>query len=169
MRRMSAKRFLLTDGRIWAFLNGALLIASIWVGYGELDPTRMQASNAEAILCILLIVLLPTLLLGWVHFSRQQYGRPAWNRSPLYWRDPFQALFLSSRYLLAMFAGGLVRVHESGVRGFWLAAAFGSMGFGLLIGEQIAYRVYPDRFRNADRTKKSDSRQEGREGSSIKS
>jgi membrane protein DedA with SNARE-associated domain len=150
MRYMSAKRFLFTDGRIWAFLNGALLIASIWVGYGELDPTRVRASNAEAILCILLIVLLPILLLSWVHFSRQQYRRPAWNRSPLYWRDPFQALFLSSRYFLAMFAGGLVRVHESGARGFWLAAAFGSMGLGLLIGEQIVYRMYPDRFRNAD-------------------
>jgi len=152
---MSAKRFLFTDGRIWGFLNGALLIASMWVGYGELDPARVRETNAEAILCILLIVLLPILLLGWVHFSGQRYRRPAWNRSLFYWRDPFQALFLSSRYLLAMFIGGLFRVHESGGRGFWLTAAFGSMGLGLLIGEQIVYRMYPDRFTNADSKKRA--------------
>jgi hypothetical protein len=146
MRLMSAKQFLLRRGRIWAVVNGALLIASVWMGYGELDPTRVRGTNAEAILCILLILLL--LLVGWVHFSRQTYRRPAWSRSPFDCRDPFQALFLSSRYLFAIFVGGLFRVHESGAQGFWLTAAFGSMGLGLLIGEQIVYRLYPDRFRN---------------------
>jgi len=144
------REFAFRDSNVWTFVNGALMVASVWVGYGELSPKRLGETNAEASLCILLIVLLPMLLVGWVHFSRRRYRRPAWNRSPFCWRDPFQALFLSSRYLFAMFVGGLLRVHESGLRGFWVAAAFGSMALGLLIGEQIVYRVYPDRFRNTE-------------------
>ena len=77
------KRLLFRRSRIWILVNGALVPFAVWAGYESLNPLRLQGTNPDAVLCIVLIVLIPLLLMGWIHFSRPRLKRPSWNRSPL--------------------------------------------------------------------------------------
>ena len=137
---------LFRDSWVWIVVNLALIPLGVWAGYEELSPRKLQGTNPDGVLCSVLVVIMSIFVLGILHFSHcDRFRSPAWNRSPFRWRDPLQALFFTTVAMSGMFLGSLSRLGQSGMRGFWSAAVFGSMVIGLLIGQAIAYSLYRGR------------------------
>lgn len=140
LRRAPAKSWL------WLILNLLLLILAVWTGYEEMAPARLQATNPDLIFCGAILILTPLVAVAAVHFSnRTPLRRASLMRSPFYWREPLQGLFITAWWMLGMFAGTFLRVHGSGDAGFWTVAMYGSLLCGLVIGQTIVYWVYRDR------------------------
>jgi hypothetical protein len=138
---------LFAAGPVWMLFNALLILLSVWAGYAEMSPSKLQHTNPDLILCVCIVILLPLFVIGTLHLSKaDRLRRPSLNRFPLNWSgDPLQALFISTLCCLGLFIGSLSRVIDSGALGFWTVAFYCSLFFGLLTGQLVAYRLYRSR------------------------
>ena len=127
----------------WIVVNTMLVFLSLWTGYAETDPRILSKSNPELAYCITILIMTPIFVLGTAYQAKAgSLVWPSWKRSPLRWsRDPLQALFVSAWCALGLFAGSLFRAYAQHF-GFWMAASFGSIFVGLLLGQLIVFCVY---------------------------
>jgi hypothetical protein len=132
---------------LWLSANIALVLASIWAGYNEMSPGRLQHTNPDAIFCLCVLVVMSLFAVGTLHLSKTaRFRRPSLNRFSLNWSgDPLQALFLSTLVCLGLVVGSLTRVLNSGAVGFWTVAFNCSLFIGLVVGQLVAYRLYRGR------------------------
>jgi hypothetical protein len=135
----------------WMVLNLALLILSIWTGYGEMAPNKLTHNNPDAIFCSITLVGMIAFSFGVVWYSlsgarQEPLPRPSWRRFSIdWWHDPLQCLFLSCCFTGAMAVGAAFRLPGTSPTGFWMFSFFVCLFFGLLIGQLLIYSVYRDR------------------------
>jgi formate hydrogenlyase subunit 3/multisubunit Na+/H+ antiporter MnhD subunit len=127
----------------WIIVNSALVLSSLGTGYAETDPRILSQSNPELAFCITILIMTPMFVLWTVYQAKAgSLVWPSWKRSPLRWSgDPLQAIFVSTCCALGLFAGSLFRAYAQH-SGFWMAASFGSLFVGFLLGQLIAFSVY---------------------------
>src|SRR5712691_1374289 len=95
------------NSSIWGFLNTALVLLSVWTGYEEMSPIRLQQKNPDLAFCVVLLIMTPVFVIGTMAVSRNNsFTWPSWSRSPLRWgSDPRQAIFVSTWVSLGLFVG----------------------------------------------------------------
>jgi hypothetical protein len=127
----------------WIIVNSALVLSSLAMGYAETDTGTLSQSNPELAFCITILIATPIFVLWTVYQAKGgSLVWPSWNRSPLRWSgDPLQAIFVSMWCALGLFAGSLFRAYAQHL-GFWMAASFGSIFVGFLLGQLIVFCVY---------------------------
>ena len=116
----------------------------------ELAPEQLSHVNPDAVLCSLILLILPLFALGTVRYSVRRWNvqklrRPSLDRNPLnWWFDPLQSLFITTCNMAAMGVGSLLR-RATGSVAFWMVTTYFCAFFGLVIGQAFVYRVYRDR------------------------
>jgi hypothetical protein len=128
---------------IWKVVNSVLVLLSLGAGYTETDPRILSQSNPELAYCVTILIMTPIFVVGTVYQAKAgSLIRPSWRRSPLRWSgDPLQAIFVSTWCALGLFVGSLFRAYRQHF-GFWMAASFGSIFIGLLLGQLIIFFIY---------------------------
>jgi len=132
----------------WTFVNVGLIGSELWGGYRSLAPERLRHTNPDAILCGILLVIMPLFSLGCVHYSvtrwrHDKLRRPFLDRNPLnWWHDPLQSLFISTCIMAAMVVGAAIRRPSIGSLAFWTLGTYSSITIGLMIGQLLIYRVF---------------------------
>jgi amino acid transporter len=132
-----------TRKRMWIAVNTALVLLSLVTGYGETAPDRLSHKNPDIVACAVVFVMATIFAVASVNLAKDcSLIQPSWSRSPFRWdRDPLQALFVSTWCALGLFLGSLSR-YTMQYSGFWVAAAFGSIFIGLLLGQTIVFCRY---------------------------
>lgn len=150
---LKVRHSLFKSGRIWIIFNVMLVTLSVWTGYAEMSPTRLDRTNPDIVLCIAVLVGALTLAIGTVHLAKVRHlRRPKWDRLPFnWWTDPLQALFVVTWCSLGCVIGSLFRVGGSGAIGIWTVVVFSSVFIGLLIGQVLAYRLYRNRIGDSEK------------------
>jgi hypothetical protein len=106
-------------------------------------PETLSQKNPDIVACITVFVMAAIFAVGSVSVAKdRRLMWPSWSRSPFRWNgDPLQAIFISSCCMLGVFLGSLFRYSVQS-SGFWVAASFGSIFFGLLLGQLIVFCRY---------------------------
>ena len=139
---------------IWRIINIGLVIFSLCIGYAIMSPATLRHSNPDAILCVILLVIVPLFALGSVYYSIygakcSTFRRPSWDRfSANWWFDPLQSLSMSTWAMAAVTLGSALRLPVVGFSGFWMFAAVFCIAIGLLIGQIIIYKIFRSRITN---------------------
>ena len=132
----------------WVVFNLALFALALRGGYVSLNPARLSHTNPGPILCLIVVLITPifTILITTYSIQRwkqRQLLRPSLDRNPLmWWRDPLQALFVSTCIMIAFALGGSIRQPSVGSVGFWTIGVYASFGVGLFIGQIVVYRIH---------------------------
>src|SRR5436305_2047207 len=103
---------------IWRTVNTVLAIVTVWVGYIGMTPERLRGTNPDKYLCFACLIIMPLFVLGgFVIWRDALFRRPSWDRCPIvFWRrDPLQALFFSTVFVLGVAIGSSLRVSHAGV------------------------------------------------------
>ena len=135
---------------VWLVVNVGLIALSARQGYMSVGPEQLRHVNPDAVLCSLLLVILPLFVWGTVGYSVRQWKveklrRPTFDRNPLnWWFDPLQALFITTCNMAAMAVGGLLR-GATGSVAFWMVASYFCFFVGLVVGQILVYRIYRER------------------------
>ena len=141
----------LRDKRTWIVVNTMLVLLSVCTGYAETAPDILAQANPELALCITTLVMVPIFVA--ITASQAKPGSlviPSWKRSPLRWSgDPLQAIFESTWCALGLFVGSLIRAYAQHF-GFWMAASFGSIFIGFLLGQLIVFCRYWHEIKSSD-------------------
>ncbi len=83
---------------IWYVINIALVALALPGGYSSLSPEKLRNTNPDAIVCGLILLVMPLLAIGSVGYSIRRWNhsrlaRPSLSRNPLNsWHDPLQSL-----------------------------------------------------------------------------
>jgi hypothetical protein len=135
----------------WVVVNSALIALAFEGGYVSLTPDRLRHTNPSPLLCLIILLITPPFAIWTVAYSIQRWKsdplpRPSWSRNPLnWWRDPLQALFISTSIMSAMAIGGAFRQPTFGSLGFWTLGVYVSLAIGLIVGQILVYRIYRQR------------------------
>lgn len=133
---------------LWRILNIGLVALALFGGYISMSPERLRKTNPDAILCLILLVLMPLFALGSVYYSIRRSGcgklrRPSWDRHAInWWHDPLQSLFVSNCLTTALAVGSAFHLPASGSFGFWTFAMYSCLAVGLAVGQLIVYKIY---------------------------
>jgi tellurite resistance protein TehA-like permease len=133
---------------VWRIVNIALVALALWGGYNSTSPERLRHTDPDAILCLILLVIVPLFTLFSVYYSIQHakcetLRRPSWDRNAInWWYDPLQSLFIFTCIMSAMAVGSVFRLPAVGWAGLWTFAMFCCIAVGLTIGQFIAYRIF---------------------------
>ena len=125
---------------LWGIVNLVLIADAFPVGYLSLTPDRLRHTNPDPVLCLSILLLSPLFALWAVTYSIRRWKadplpRPSWNRNPLrWWRDPLQALFVSTCIMAATAIGSAVRQPTFGSVGFWTISVYARFAIGLFVG-----------------------------------
>jgi hypothetical protein len=136
---------------LWGIVNLVLIADAFPVGYLSLTPDRLRHTNPDPVLCLSILLLSPLFALWAVAYSIRRWKadplpRPSWNRNPLrWWRDPLQALFVSTCIMAATAIGSAVRQPTFGSVGFWTLGMYACLAIGLFVGQILVYRIYRQR------------------------
>jgi hypothetical protein len=57
--------------RAGPIINIALLLLSVWTGYGSLDPDALRGTNPDKYVCVALLVVMPVFAFGAVSIRRE--------------------------------------------------------------------------------------------------
>ena len=140
--------------RFWLVINIGLAVSGAFGGYRSMDPERLMHANPDAVLCGILLVVLPLFSLGAVYYSIRRsrnpviphpyvLRRPSWDRNPAnWWDDPLQSLFMSTCFLTATAVGAALRWPKVGSVGFWLVGVYFSIAVGLAFGQLLVRCVF---------------------------
>jgi len=137
--------------RIWYIVNACLLVLGLLGGYASLAPESISGSNPDAVLCLLVIVIIPVVFIGGIHYGTARLGlrelhTPSWERNPLlFWYDPLQFLFVATLVCFAATIGSGFRSWLAGWVGFWIFGLYCSMVIGLVIARILIYRLFRSR------------------------
>ena len=140
---------------IWRIINIGLVIFSFYFGYAIMAPAMLGHNNPDAILCVIVLVLIPLFALGSVYYSIYRWKcstlrRPSWNRFPAnWWFDPLQSLFMSTWAMAAVTLGSALRLPAVGFSGFWMSASLCCITIGLLVGQFFVYKIFRSRIVDA--------------------
>jgi hypothetical protein len=128
---------------VWIAVNSLLVVLSLVTGYGETAPETLSHKNPDLVGCVVVFVMATIVAVASVNLAKDcRLIQPSWSRCPFRWdRDPLQALFVTSWCALGLFIGSLFRYSVQS-SGFWVAAAFGSIFIGLLLGQIIVFLRY---------------------------
>jgi hypothetical protein len=113
-----------------------------------MGPDRLHDINADAVLCLTIVVAVPLVALAGTHYAISRLGvttlyRPSWNRSPLqFWKDPLQLLFVATVVSGAALVGSALRLSGAGWDGFWMFVFYCALVAGLLLARVVTYRVF---------------------------
>ena len=133
---------------IWYVINIALVALALLGGYRSLSPDKLRNTNPDAILCGLILLVLPLFAIGSVGYSIRRWnhsrlGRPSLSRNPFnWWHDPLQSLFISTCIAVSTAIGSALRRPSLGSVGFWMVAFYTCCALGLLVGQILVYRIY---------------------------
>jgi hypothetical protein len=136
---------------LWGIVNLVLIADAFREGYLALAPDRLRHTNPDALLCLIILLVMPLFALWAVTYSIRRWKadplpRPSWNRNPLrWWRDPLQALFVLTCIMTATATGSSVRQPTFGSVGFWTLGMYACLAVGLLVGQILVYRIYRQR------------------------
>jgi hypothetical protein len=136
---------------LWGIVNLILIALAFRVGYLALTPDRLRHTNPDAVFCLSILLVMPLFALWAVTYSIKRWKvdplpRPSWNRIPLrWWRDPLQALFVTTCIAAATAIGSAVRQPTFGSVGFWTLGMYASIAIGLFVGQILVYRIYRQR------------------------
>ena len=109
---------------IWYVINIALVALALLGGYNSLSPEKLPHTNPDAILCGVILLVMPLFAIGSVRWfirrwNHNRLARPSLGRNPLnWWHDPLQSLFISTCFMAAMAIGSAVRHPTIGSVGF---------------------------------------------------
>jgi len=125
---------------LWTVANSMLVLLSLATGYAETSPSILSEANPDLVFCITIVIMISIFVVGTVALAKPcSLVRPSWKRSPLRWSgDPLQAIFVSMWCALGLFVGSLFRAYVQHF-GFWMAASFGSVFVGFLLGQLIVF------------------------------
>jgi len=135
----------------WITLNSVLIALAFRGGYVSLTPDRLHHTNPGPILCSIILLITPAFVVWTVAYSIRRWKsdpllRPSWSRNPLnWWRDPLQALFISTCIMTAMAIGSVLQRPTFGSVGFWTLGVYGCFAIGLFVGQILVYRIYRQR------------------------
>ena len=133
---------------IWCVINIALVALALPGGYNSLSPEKLRHANPDAILCGLILLVMPLFAIGSVSYSIRRWNhnrlaRPSLSRNPLnWWRDPLQSLFISTCIMASTAVGSALRHPTIGSVGFWTLAVYACFALGLLVGQILVYWIY---------------------------
>ncbi len=136
---------------LWGIVNLVLIADAFRVGYVSLTPDKLRHTNPDPVLCLIILLVTPPFALWAVTYSIRRWKadplqRPSWNRNPLrWWRDPLQALFVSTCIMAATAIGSAVRQPTFGSVGFWTLGMYACLAIGLFVGQILVYRIYRQR------------------------
>ena len=136
---------------LWGIVNLTLIALAFREGYLALTPDRLRHTNPDAVLCLIILLVMPLFALWAVTYSIRRWKadplpRPSWNRNPLrWWRDPLQALFVLTCIMTATAIGSSVRQPAFGSVGFWTLGMYACLAIGLFVGQILVYRIYRQR------------------------
>lgn len=132
----------------WAVLNSLLVALGLSGGYVSLTPDTLRNTNPGPVLCLIILLITPLFVISTVAYSIRRWksaplARPSWSRNPLrWWRDPLQALFISTCIIAAIATGSALRGPAFGSVGFWTLGVYACFAIGLFAGQMVVYRVY---------------------------
>lgn len=140
---------------IWYIMNLALVGLALLGGYNSQEPQRLRNTNPDAIVCGLILLIMPVFAIGSVEYSnrsrhrqslsRDNLVRPSFHRNPWnWWGDPLQSLYISTCIMACMTLGGMVRRPAIGSVGFWTVGVYACFAVGLVVGQILIYRIYRD-------------------------
>jgi hypothetical protein len=135
----------------WIMLNSTLIALSFWGGYKSMAPDALRRTNPDAVLCLIILIIMPAFALGIVEYSVRRWkvdrlSRPTWNRNPFnWWGDPLQSLFISTCFMGATAIGSVIQHPAFGSVGFWTLGVYSFFAIGLLIGQILVCRIYRQR------------------------
>jgi len=136
---------------LWGIVNLTLITLAFLDGYLSLTPGRLRHTNPDAVSCLIILLMMPPFALWAVTYSIKRWKadplpRPSWNRNPLnWWRDPLQALFISTSIMSAMAIGSAFQRPTFGSVAFWMLAVYVCFAIGLFAGQILVYRIYRQR------------------------
>jgi hypothetical protein len=134
-------------------INLALLLLSVWTGYGSLNPDALRGTNPDKYLCAAVLVMMPIFAFGAVSIFGAKHttlSLPSWRRFSInWWRDPLQCLFLTTCFVGGMAVGAALHLAATTSTGFWMFATFFCMFIGLIVGQVIAYAFHRARLTKA--------------------
>jgi len=119
-------------------MNIALVALALLGGYESLAPEKLRHTNPDAILCGLILLVMPLFAMWSVSYSIRRWNhhrlaRPSLSRNPLnWWHDPLQSLFISTCIMVSTAIGSAVRRPTIGSVGFWTLAVYTCFALGLL-------------------------------------
>jgi hypothetical protein len=139
--------------RFAPMINLALLLLSVWTGYGSLDPDTLRGMNPDKFLAISVLVIMPVFAFGAVSIfgaNHRTLVRPSWRRVTFsWWRDPLQSLFISTYAVGGMALGAALHLRGTSSTGFWMFVVFVCMFIGLILGQIAAYAYHRARIAKA--------------------
>jgi hypothetical protein len=128
------------------FINSALLLLSVWTGYGALDADALQGTNPDKYLCIAVLVMMSIFAFGAVSIfgaNHRTLRRPSWRRVTFsWWRDPLQSLFITTYAAGGMALGAACHLYGAISTGFWTFMVFVCTLIGLIVGQVFAYAYH---------------------------
>jgi hypothetical protein len=133
---------------IWYVMNIALVGLALLGGYHSLSPEKLRHTNPDAIVCGIILLVMPLFSIGSVSYSIRRWNhnglaRPSLSRNPLnWWHDPLQSLFISTCIMVSTAIGSALRHPTVGSVGFWTLAVYVCFALGLLVGQILVYRIY---------------------------
>jgi formate hydrogenlyase subunit 3/multisubunit Na+/H+ antiporter MnhD subunit len=143
-------RTILKNKHTWIVANTTLVLLSLWTGYGETAPEILSQTNPDLVFCITILIMAPLFVTVTLYQAKPgSLVSPSWKRSPLRWTgDPLQAIFVSTWCALGLFVGSSLRAYTQH-SGFWMAASFGSIFVGFLLGQLIVFCRYRHEIRRS--------------------
>jgi hypothetical protein len=133
---------------VWYVINIALVALALPAGYNSLSSQKLRTTNPDAILCGVILLVMPLFAIGSVGYSIRRWNhsrlaRPSLSRNPLnWWHDPLQSLFISTCIMVSMAIGSALRCPTIGSVGFRTLAVYVCFALGLLVGQILVYRLY---------------------------
>lgn len=134
-------------GFIWAIVNALLVLSSFLGGYRSMAPEKLVSAHGDIYMCAVILVVMPWFPLLIMNVAKSdRFRKPSWDRFPLnWWRDPLQALFVSTCCVFALALGGTLRVSGSGNEGVATVLSFWCIAIALSLGQWMGYAIYRDR------------------------
>lgn len=135
----------------WVMVNSVLITLALRGGYVLLTADRLRHTNPGPLLCLFILLITPLFAVLIVAYSIRRWKsdplpRPSLNRNPLnWWRDPLQALFVSTSIMFAMAIGGAFQHPAFGSVGFWTLGMYVCLAIGLIAGQILVYQIYRQR------------------------
>lgn len=132
----------------WIVLNLVLIGLALPGGYVSLSPDKLRHTNPDPILCSTILLIAPFFAICTVAYSIRRWKsaplpRPSWSRNPIrWWRDPLQALFISTWIMASMAIGSALRQPTFGSVAFWTLGVYACFAVGLSVGQVLVYRIY---------------------------
>ena len=138
------RRSVFVSHRLRVSFGFVLIPLSVWTGYAGMVSPRVSQAGPDFTLCVVLLIMLPVFVVATVRFAEIcRFPRPTWDRFPFNWRrDPLQSLFMASVCSLGTFFGSLLRLTVSGIAAIGAVGVYGSIFFGLILGQTLVYWMY---------------------------